>query len=235
MFGLSRPTAYLRVSTGRRVAQLTLEQLEARDLLAASFTTLAAAPVVSGLHAFTGSAVATPASQGPTIVDFGAVEEGPDLWTFQGRVIGDDVVGLEVDFGGLPSVEGRTAVVEDDGWFHLTIRLPHGVCGAVTAQTTDHLGNPSNEAVTLLCPTESGDHLDRAISWPALETAKPTDPPQTSMPSKVSFQPAAINNAQDDTPRQPHQAISVLSGPQSRRSVPAAGQAFELAADAFGF
>jgi hypothetical protein len=152
---------------------LVVEALERRDLLASAPSLIGALPLTLGpwqqlgpIQSGSSSTMLQPALFGGTkgqharavhvakpqishtIVDFVAVEEGSNIWTFKGKVTGPDVVGLTVSFGGLPSVRGKTAVVEENGWFFLTVRLRRGESGTVTAQTTD-----SNMAETIVCPT----------------------------------------------------------------------------------
>lgn len=83
----------------------------------------------------------------PVIVEFSA-SEGPDgWWTFEGRVEAPSPRGLTVYFGGLPSLEGQTAPVDEDGGFRLTIQLQRTpVCegGVATAQTEGWDGQLSN-------------------------------------------------------------------------------------------
>jgi hypothetical protein len=99
--------------------------------------------------------------KGPSIEDFQAIQETSNIWTFRGRVTGNDVVGLEVRFGGLPSLSGQTATVEENGWFYLTIRLQPGERGVASAQTTDRSGNASNVALTNVNPLQALDYVHR--------------------------------------------------------------------------
>ena len=78
------------------------------------------------------------------ISDFEGVNEA-GFWLFTGEVSDDEsVAGLEVRFGGL--LHGEVATVGSDGTFSITILLPPGVQGTVTAITTDDDGLDSNEA-----------------------------------------------------------------------------------------
>ena len=143
--------------TGQRSrVQLALEALETRDLCMAvslfstSFTAL-------GEGASTTSIVSDlpegeQDTRGPTISDFEAIEEAPGIWTFRGRVAGDDMVGRDVALGGLASLNGKVAQVEEDGWFYCTVQLQPGEHGLATAQTSDWLGHVSNVAVTRVPP-----------------------------------------------------------------------------------
>jgi hypothetical protein len=73
----------------------------------------------------------------PFIRDFTAEPFG-NCWTFRGRVVGNDVAGLTVTFGGIACMIGQTATVGSDGWFEFAMELPSGVAGFVTAQTTQN-------------------------------------------------------------------------------------------------
>ena len=53
----------------------------------------------------------------PVIVDFTAVQESGNSWTFRGRVTGRKLRNLTVQLGGIPSLAGRTATVDESGWF----------------------------------------------------------------------------------------------------------------------
>jgi hypothetical protein len=88
-----------------------------------------------------------------TIVDFEAIEEEQDIWTFQGKVTGENVAGLVVRFGGLRSLRDQMATVGEDGQFSLTLRLGPREMGTATARTNDWWGNPSNVAHALVRPT----------------------------------------------------------------------------------
>src|SRR5262249_57085879 len=76
----------------------------------------------------------------PLILDFEAIEDAPQVWTFRGRVNGEDAPGEVVQFGGLDSLQGRTAIVAQDGRFQLTVQLQRGERGTATAQTQDRRG-----------------------------------------------------------------------------------------------
>lgn len=89
----------------------------------------------------------------PTISNFSARRLYGNCWTFSGTVSDECAEGLIVHFGGLPSLEGKTAVVGADGTFSLTIDLQPGEEGTATAQTTDWWGQDSNEAWCLVHPS----------------------------------------------------------------------------------
>ncbi len=79
-------------------------------------------------------------SNAPIIQGFTATENSNNYWTFSGWVSDESAPGLIVQFGGLPSVTGKTAVVGTDGTFSLTVQLQPGEAGDVTAQVTDWWG-----------------------------------------------------------------------------------------------
>jgi hypothetical protein len=79
----------------------------------------------------------------PVIYDF-VGRQGPGGWTFTGRVEDDELVaGLEVRFGGL--LANQSATVQADGSFSITVYLPPGTLGTVTAIVTDYDGLDSEE------------------------------------------------------------------------------------------
>jgi hypothetical protein len=95
------------------------------------------------------------AGQNLTIVDFDAIQdEAPATWLFQGQVTGGDGSPVVITFGGLDSLEGQTANVDENGWFHLPIILQSGECGTATAQATDSQGHVSDLALTPVCLTD---------------------------------------------------------------------------------
>jgi hypothetical protein len=75
----------------------------------------------------------------PQIVNFHAVEGENGYWTFEGVVVADCTYGLMVSFGGLPSLQGQTVDVNNDGTFSLMIQLQNGEYGDATAQTQGSL------------------------------------------------------------------------------------------------
>ena len=78
----------------------------------------------------------------PTIVDFNYSRE-LDCWSFTGQVLDDkEVTGLVINFGGI--LAGKTAVVNEDGYFRLIIELPPNTGGFATAHTVDTDGLDSN-------------------------------------------------------------------------------------------
>jgi hypothetical protein len=146
-----------------------LEPLEARDLLSGLMEGSEVEPLVGPVDLKVSSTlfgidleelraaaapdeeVAPPAAMGPVIADFQAVLERGRLFTFQGRILGDQVEGLVVQFGGLSSLANRQTVVNWEGWFCLTVRLRPGEEGTATAQIFDQAGQEvSGLAMTLV-------------------------------------------------------------------------------------
>jgi len=147
---------YFHRSRGTRVLEkwrvrLAFESLEARDLFHVGGL-ISGTGLAAGALAAKVTRSAAPLHQPPWIIDFTGVEDGPNEWTFQGRVIGGNVAGLVVQFGGIPSLEGQTATTDANGWFQITVQLNSGEHGTATAQTTDQWGQTSNTARTPVDP-----------------------------------------------------------------------------------
>jgi hypothetical protein len=86
-------------------------------------------------------------NRAPTIVNFQAIDNGNNIWTFTGQVQGANVAGLVVRLGGIPSLDNNaSATVQANGTFSYTIALQPGEMGGVTAECTDWWGQASNEA-----------------------------------------------------------------------------------------
>jgi large repetitive protein len=84
----------------------------------------------------------------PSITSFTATCLGGNLWTLSGTVTDQtSPAGLSVQFGGLSGVTGQTATVGANGAFSLTVQIPSGVSGTVTAEATDWWGLQSNTAL----------------------------------------------------------------------------------------
>jgi hypothetical protein len=95
------------------------------------------------------------APAGPQIVEFTAEEFDHGWYHFTGRVQATpSCAGLRVTFGGVPSLQGLSAVTNSDGTFSLTIRVRTDGSdnGTVTAQTTVG-GQQSNLALCDITPT----------------------------------------------------------------------------------
>jgi len=104
-----------------------------------------------GLGSNTASATVT--SNAPVIENFQVVREAGLVYILTGRVEDEDAVGLEVSFGGLGSLESKTAVVQADGTFSLEVEFLEGEEGTATAQTTDWWGLVSQIAESLVRPS----------------------------------------------------------------------------------
>lgn len=87
-------------------------------------------------------------SAAPVISNFDASEcPGPSrTWEFSGQVTDESLRGLTVRFGGLPSLEGKTATVQSNGWFYLYLQLEEDEEGTAWCQTTDWWGQDSSQA-----------------------------------------------------------------------------------------
>lgn len=80
----------------------------------------------------------------PQITSFTAIE-GPDsVWTFEGTVWDENVMGLTIVFGGV--LDGHQVLANGDGTFSYSLQLTPDQEGLVTAQTTDEYGEDSNIA-----------------------------------------------------------------------------------------
>ena len=148
MDGYLRRLRGLRARENWRV-QLVLESLEARDLFHVGVPITHAGLAAGALAAARGAARV---HQGPRIIDFTGVEEGPNEWTFQGRVVGDNAAGLTIQLGGIPALQGQTVTTDSNGEFRITVRLGPKDRGTATAQTTDQWGDTSNLARTPVDP-----------------------------------------------------------------------------------
>jgi hypothetical protein len=93
------------------------------------------------------TAQVTLVSAAPVISNFSAVQgDGQNQWLLKGQVTDESFHGLEVRFGGLPSLSNSTTTVESNGWFYLFVTLTAGESGTVWCQTTDWWGQDSNVA-----------------------------------------------------------------------------------------
>jgi len=127
-------------------SRLGLEVLEGRVQLSTIPPLLAAPPVTDT------RVINAP----PQIVDFTAEQVSNGLYIFTGRVIDETPSGLTVTFGGgVPTVEGQTAITDANGYFSLTIRLKTDGTdsGTVAVTTVDPLKAVSNEALVDVTPT----------------------------------------------------------------------------------
>ena len=87
-------------------------------------------------------------SSGPVIVDFAAIENPDNVWTFEGQVTDPTNPGLcTVYLGGLPSLVGKSVECDASGYFTIDIPLTSQDLGTATAQAVDGQGLKSNVAV----------------------------------------------------------------------------------------
>jgi hypothetical protein len=82
----------------------------------------------------------------PVIINFVAVNEDGNYWTFQGHVQDESAQGEMIYFAGLPDMQNARAMVDANGDFTVTVQLQSGEHGTVTAQTMDWWGLASNQA-----------------------------------------------------------------------------------------
>jgi hypothetical protein len=86
----------------------------------------------------------------PRIVNFQAINNGNNIWTFTGQVQDEYAAGLVVTLGGIPSLDNVTVTVQANGTFSYTIMLQPGESGGVTAECIDWWGQASNEATAFV-------------------------------------------------------------------------------------
>jgi hypothetical protein len=107
---------------------------------------------VTDVWAVTATSSTTLTNKPPTIIDFQAINNGNNSWTFTGQVVDEYAAGLVVRLGGIPTLDntGATATVQANGTFSYTISLPPGQIGGVTAECIDWWGQASSEATTFV-------------------------------------------------------------------------------------
>ena len=98
------------------------------------------------------SSSTTLANQPPAILNFKAVSNGNNSWTFTGQVQDEYATGLVVQLGGIPSLNNGSAsvTVQPNGTFTYTISLKPGENCCVTAECSDWWGQASNEATAFV-------------------------------------------------------------------------------------
>jgi hypothetical protein len=106
------------------------------------------ATVTDGWGQISNAVGATVTSAPPSILNFQAELVSGTTWVFTGSVSDEYAAGLTVQFGGLPSLEGKSVAVGDDGTFSFTVILAPGEEGMATALCTDWFGLQSNLACT---------------------------------------------------------------------------------------
>jgi hypothetical protein len=100
------------------------------------------------------TAKVTASNTAPVISNLWASAGNYDVWTITGTVTDEHAAGLTVTFWGLQAVAGKTAVVQADGSFTLSVVIPSNQSGYIYCQTTDWWGAQSNideEMITQLC------------------------------------------------------------------------------------
>jgi hypothetical protein len=107
-------------------------------------TVLATVKDPNGTTSNTAQATVTDAP--PVIVNFQAINNGNNSWTFTGQVQDESPAGLVVTLSGIPALNNVAVTVQANGFFSYTIRLAPGVSGSVTAVCIDEWGQASNVA-----------------------------------------------------------------------------------------
>jgi hypothetical protein len=104
----------------------------------------------------------------PVISNLWASAGNYDVWTITGTVTDEHAAGLTVTFWGLPAVAGKTAVVQADGSFTLSVVIPSNQSGYIYCQTTDWWGAQSNideEMITQLSGGGNGTGSNSHTYW----------------------------------------------------------------------
>jgi large repetitive protein len=104
------------------------------------------ATVTDGWGQISNAISVTVSSAPPSILNFRADLISGTTWVFTGSVSDESAPGLTVHFGGLPSLEGKSITVGDDGTFSFTVALAPGEEGMATALCTDWFGLQSDLA-----------------------------------------------------------------------------------------
>jgi hypothetical protein len=104
------------------------------------------AKTVDGAGQASNDAVYTLACDPPVIQNFTASQNG-NIWTFTGTVVDESAPGETVTFGGISQLNGKTATVNSNGTFSLSVWLPSGLDNTVWAQDTNWWGQQSEEAL----------------------------------------------------------------------------------------
>lgn len=94
----------------------------------------------------------------PRIVNFQAINNGNNSWTFTGQVQDEYPAGLVVRLRGIPSLDNSNTrvTVQANGTFSYTITLQPGENGGVTADCIDWWGQTSNEATAFVWSWAAG-------------------------------------------------------------------------------
>ncbi len=107
---------------------------------------------VTDVWGVSATAATTLCNTPPTIINFRAINNGYNCWTFTGQVQDEYAAGLVVRLSGIPTLNGSNAVatVQANGTFSYTIMLSPGEGGSVTASCIDWWGQASNQATTFV-------------------------------------------------------------------------------------
>lgn len=87
-----------------------------------------------------GASVLALTNVAPTVGGFTAVLGAENTWTFSGTVGDEAKVGLTVTLSGPVGVQGASTTVQANGTWSITLTLPAGTGGNVTATVTDWYG-----------------------------------------------------------------------------------------------
>jgi hypothetical protein len=134
-----------------RHAHLKLESLEGRELPSSGAMSMV------GLGQWFTHQANNNVNARPSIAGFTATGGYNRTWVFSGTVIDESPGGLTVSFGGLPSLNGRTATTGSNGSFSLTVQLRPLESGEASAQVTDGGGLTSDLVWALVDPTSIGN------------------------------------------------------------------------------
>jgi hypothetical protein len=122
-----------------------------------TYTTTASAlgqiqATVTDVWGVTAASSTTLSNSPPKIINFRAIYNGNNSWTFTGQVQDEYSAGLVVRLGGIPSLDNSnpSATVQANGTFSITITLQPGENGGVTADCLDWWGQASNEATAFV-------------------------------------------------------------------------------------
>ncbi len=104
---------------------------------------------VTDASGVTVAALTTLTDPPPAILNFKAINNGNNNWTFTGQVQDAYATGLVVQLGGIPSLttNNASAIVQANGTFSYTIALQPGEQGFATAQCSDSWGQSSTQAL----------------------------------------------------------------------------------------
>jgi hypothetical protein len=96
------------------------------------------------------TATATLSATTPMMQTFGYTKGFLDYYTFSGKVTGDVTAGMVITFGGIDALNGKTATVDSNGNFSITVEITESDPGMATAYATDWYGLGSQVAYVLV-------------------------------------------------------------------------------------